>query len=45
MRTEGQVWKGLGLGQASDMHIACQFGDDLACPLAESLERLCKVCA
>ncbi len=31
---------GLPLTEASEWHVACQFIDDLPCPLAEALERL-----
>lgn len=34
---------GLPLREASEWHVACQFIDDLLCPLAEALERLCGV--
>lgn len=39
----GQVEGGLKVAEARDWHVACQFAEDLPCPLAEALERLCEV--
>jgi hypothetical protein len=34
---------GLPLADATEWHVACQFADDLPCPLAEAVERLCGI--